>query len=137
MPDSIRKVDYFKIMVPNKRGEAARILKAVRKAGVNLLAFSGFPRGRRAQLDFIPEDTRAIVKAAKETGIRLGQKKTCFLVQGIDKSGAMADILSRLAYAKINVTALDGVSAGQGRYGAILWVKPPDVAKTAKILRAS
>jgi hypothetical protein len=137
MPDSIRKVDYFKIIVPNKRGEAAKILKALRKAGVNLLAFSGFPRGRRAQLDFIPDDARAFVKAAKEAGIRLGQKKTCFLIQGVDKPGAMADILSRLAYAKINVTALDGVSAGEGRYGAILWVKPPDVAKTAKILRAS
>lgn len=137
MPDTIRKVDYFKIMVPNKRGEAAKILKALRKSGVNLLAFSGFPQGRRAQLDFIPEDIRAFVKAAKEAAIRLGQKKTCFLIQGVDKPGAIADILSRLAYARINVTALDGVSAGQGRYGAILWVKPPDVAKTAKILRAS
>lgn len=137
MPDTIRKVDYFKIMVPNKRGEAAKILKSLRKAGVNLLAFSGFPRGRRAQLDFIPEDTRAFVKAAKEAGMKLGQKKACFLIRGVDKPGAIVDILSRLAYAKINVTAVDGVSAGQGRYGAILWVKPLDVAKTAKILRAS
>ncbi|OGC94932.1 MAG: hypothetical protein A2142_05435 [candidate division Zixibacteria bacterium RBG_16_48_11] len=137
MPDSIRKVDYFKIMVPNKRGEAAKILKALRDAGVNLLAFSGFPRDRRAQLDFIPEDTRAFAEAAKESGIRLGQKKSCFLIQGIDKPGAMADLLSRLAYARINVTALDGVSAGQGRYGAILWVKQTDIAKTAKVLRTT
>ena len=137
MPDSIRKVDYFKLMAPNKRGEAAKILKALRGAGVNLLAFSGFPRERRAQLDFIPEDTKPFVRAAKEAGIRLGKKKTCFLIQGIDKPGAMADILSRLAYAKINVTALDGVSAGQDRYGAILWVKPPDVTRAAKILRAT
>src|SRR3989337_1059294 len=59
MPDSIRKVDYFKLMVPNQRGEAAKILKALRGAGVNLLAFSGFPRERRAQLEFIPQDTKA------------------------------------------------------------------------------
>jgi hypothetical protein len=137
MPDGIRKVDYFKIMVPNKRGEPAKILKALGGTGVNLLAFSGFPRDRRAQLDFIPEDTKAFAEVAKKAGIKLGQKKTCFLIQGIDRPIAMADILSRMAYARINVTALDGVSAGQGRYGAILWVKPPDVAKTAKVLRAT
>ena len=56
MADTVRKVVYFKMSVPDKAGEGARVLGALRDAGVNLLAFSGFPRGRRAQLDLVPED---------------------------------------------------------------------------------
>ena len=46
MADVIRKVSYFAMDVADKPGEAARVLKALSQAGVNLLAFSGFPRGR-------------------------------------------------------------------------------------------
>ncbi len=134
MADTIRKVTYFKVMVPNKTGEGARLLGALKDAGVNLLAFSGFPSGKKAQLDFIPEDGAAFQQAAKRAGIKAGAGKEVFLVQGDDRTGALSEIFSRLAQAKINLTALDGVAAGGGRYGAIFWVKPKDVAKTARLL---
>ena len=35
--------------------------------------------------------------------------------------------------AKINMTAVTGLAAGQGRFGAILWVSPRDVKKAAKV----
>jgi hypothetical protein len=38
MRDTVRKVDYFSIQVPNKPGEAFRVLQALVTAGVNLLA---------------------------------------------------------------------------------------------------
>jgi len=41
--------------------------------------------------------------------------------------------MSRLAEARINVTAMQAISAGSGRYGAIFWVKPRDVKKAAKL----
>jgi len=63
-------------------------------------------------------------------------QKFGFLVQGRDKKGAVADILGLLAEKKINVTAIDAVSAGAGRFGAILWVKPADVARAARALGA-
>lgn len=134
MPDSIQTVDYFYIQTPNKPGEAARALQAIASAGVNLLAFSGFPAGRRAQLDFIPADSAAFVKAARLARLKLSARKTGFLIQGEDRVGAIADSLSKLAGAKINVTAVDAVSAGAGRFGAILWVKPPDRKRAAKAL---
>jgi hypothetical protein len=56
MPDTIRVVDYFYLMVPDKPGERVRVLNVLKEAGVNLLAFSGFPGGRRTQLDFFPVD---------------------------------------------------------------------------------
>jgi hypothetical protein len=38
--------------------------------------------------------------------------------------------------AKINVTAMDAVASGSGRYTAILWVKARDVKKAAGVLGA-
>ncbi len=106
------------------------------EAGVNLLAFTGFPSGRKAQLDIIPEDVAVFKKAVKATKIKTRPQKFGFLVQGDDKKGAVAGLLKMLAEKKINVTAMDAVSAGAGRYAAILWVESRDVDKTAKTLRA-
>jgi predicted amino acid-binding ACT domain protein len=57
-------------------------------------------------------------------------------VQGDDRIGALTRIASALAVARINITAIDAVTAGRGRYGAIFWVKPQSVAKAARLLRA-
>ena len=134
MDETITRVDYFYIETPNKPGEAARALSTLKDAGINLLAFTGFPKGRRCQLDFIPVDPAAFVKVAKKAGWKLSAKKSGFLIQGEDRIGAVTDVLSKLAHAKINVTAIDAVCAGAGRYGAILWVKPPDLKRAAKAL---
>jgi hypothetical protein len=56
------------------------------------------------------------------------------LVDGDDRPGALADLTDRLGSARINLTAVTGLTAGQGRFGAILWVKPRDVKKAAKVL---
>ena len=136
MADSIRKIGYFAMDVADKPGEAVRVLQALSEAGVNLLAFSGFPRGRRAQLDFVPEDVALFRKALTRAKLKVRPKKTGFLVQGKDRRGAVAEVLQKLAQAAINVTAVDAVSAGGGRYGAILWVKSKDVNKAAKALKA-
>lgn len=132
--DTVRKADYFSMEVPNKPGEGARYLKALKDAGVNLLAFTGFPAGRKAQIDFIPEDAAALKAAAKKNKWRLSARKTVFLVQGDDRLGAIHDVVAKLAEKKIGITALDAVSAGAGRYGAMFWVKPADVNKAAKAL---
>ena len=136
MADTIRKVDYFKAQVQDKAGEGARILAALRAEGINLLFFTGFPRGRKAQLDFIPVDGPDFRKAARKAGLAV-TKKTAFLVQGQDRPGVIAGIASKLADAGVNITAIDAVAAGEGRYGAIVWVKPADVRKAAKALGAA
>ncbi len=132
----VRKVAYFAMDVPNKPGEAARILGALVEGGVNMLAFSGFPSGRKAQLDFIPDDEALFKIAAKAAKIKTRARKYGFLVQGDDEKGAVADLLKTLGDKKINVTAIDAVAAGAGQYAAILWVGSKDVNKTAKALGA-
>ena len=136
MADRIRKADYFSVQVSNRAGEGARVMKALRANGVNLIAFTGFPNGRKAQVDFIPENTAALKRAAKTMKLGLGKKKTVFLIQGEDRVGALAGVLEKLAAARINMTAMDAVCAGKGRYGAIFWVKPKDVARAARAVGA-
>ena len=136
MADVVRKVAYFAVDVPDKPGEGARILRTLADAGVNLLAFSGFPNGKKSQLDIIPEDVNLFKKVARTANILTRPQKFGFLIQGKDRKGAVAAILQKLADRKINVTAIDAVSAGLGRYAAILWVKPKDLNKAAKALTA-
>lgn len=135
--DTIRKVDYFSMQTAHKVGEGARLLAGLRDAGVDLLAFTGFPSGRRAQVDFIPADTAQFRAAARKLKLKVGPRKTVFLVQGDDRPGAIAEICEKLADARINMIAMDAVAIGNGRYGAIFWVEPRDVNKAAKVLGAS
>ena len=136
MPDTIRKVSYYYTTAPDKPGEGARLLQALRNAGVNLLAFHAFPSARKSQADFVPADAGAFEAAAKAAKIKLSKPKTAFLVEGDDRVGALASIMGRLGDAKINVTAVSAVCAGMSRYGAIFWVKPRDVAKAASAVGA-
>jgi hypothetical protein len=97
--------------------------------------FSGFPEGRRTQLDFFPADSAAFKQAAKQAKWKIAGPKRGFLLQGDDRVGAVAELLERLGTAQINVTAIDAVSVN-GRYGAIFWVAPKDVKKAAALLGA-
>lgn len=133
MAEAVWQVDYFYIEVPNKVGEGAKVLRTLKDAGVNLLAFSGFPSGRRAQLDFFPADSAAFKQVVKTNRWKLVGPKRGFLVQGDDRIGVVADLLGKLADAKIDVIALDAVSVDH-RYGAVCWVAPRDVKKAATVL---
>jgi hypothetical protein len=138
MAESIRKMDYFAVNVPNKRGEGTRLLRELSNQGVNLVAFTGFPStGGKAQLDFVPENSAALRSAAERIKLKLKAPKTVFIIQGEDRKGAIAGVTQRLAEAKINVIAVDAVSAGNGSFAAMLWVKPKDVDKAAAILGAT
>jgi hypothetical protein len=67
------------------------------ESGVNLLALSGFPDGRRAQIDLVPEDPAALRAAARRHGWKLTGPKKVLLLSGDDRVGAMADVAERLA----------------------------------------
>jgi hypothetical protein len=134
MSDATRLVDYYYTTVPDKPGEGAKLLRVLRDARVNLLAFSAFPSQRKSQADFVPADPAAFVAIAKAAKLKLKGPKKVFLLDGDDRVGALSEVLAKLAAAKVNVTAVDGVCSGLGRYGALLWVKPKDLKKAAAAL---
>ena len=135
MPETIRRIDYHYVIVPDRPGEVARVLGAVRGAGINLLGVSAFPHGaRKSQVDLIPEDSGAFAQAAKSARLKLSKKKSGFLIQGEDRPGAVADLAGKLAQAKINITSVQAFCAGAGRYGGLLWVKAKDMQRASKAL---
>jgi hypothetical protein len=90
MADEIRQVEHYAATIPDKVGEGARMLGALRDAGVNLIAFWGYPSGKgKAQLEFVPENGAAFVAAAKQAKLRL-RKNTALYVCGDDRPGAVA-----------------------------------------------
>ena len=137
MADRVRRVNYAYLIVPNRPGQGARITDQLREAGVNLLAYTAFPtRAGKAQVDLIAEDLAPIRSIARRNGWRLSGAKKGFLVQGDDRVGAVHNHLKKLAERKINITAIDAVAAGKGRYGMLFWVKPKDYARAATALGA-
>ena len=134
MADVVRKVDHFSLQVSNRPGEAFKVLSTLVSAGIDLLACSGSPRGRRAQIDVVPDDTRKFKAAVKKAGLAFKPEKTGFLIQGEDRPGALAENLKKLADGGVDVTAIDGVTGGEGRFGAILWIESKDVRKAGKLL---
>jgi hypothetical protein len=134
MADVIRIVQYFKVQIGDKPGTLAGVLTPLREAGVNLLAVHAFPRSRRTQVDVVPEDPTSFKNVAKAHKLKVQGPKTCLLVEGDDRPGAMADLTDLLGSAKINMIAVTGLAAGQGRFGAIIWVAQRDVKKAAKVL---
>jgi hypothetical protein len=137
MAYQIRKVKYCYVTVPSRAGEAARVLNDLKKAKVDLQAFSGFPlRGGKSQMDLVTSQTGAVARLARSKGWKLSKVKRGFLVQGSDERGAVHKVLSRLSKKGINVTAADAITAGKGRYGMILWVKPQHYNAASRILKA-
>jgi hypothetical protein len=137
MADTVRRVEYYYVTVPDKPGEGERILSALRESEINLLAYLGFPRGGgQSQVDLVPEDPASFRQAAERAGLTLSDAKWAFLIQGDDRVGAVTQTAAKLAEAKINIIAAAATSAGSGRYGMILWVAPSEYERAAEALGA-
>jgi hypothetical protein len=137
MAEEIRVVEHYSASIANNVGEGARVLGALRDAGVNLIAFWGYKHGaRRAHLEFIPEDSATFVAAAKNAKLKL-KKSTALYIHGYDRPGAIADILAKLARAHVSVVALQAVCGGGGGYGTVVFLPPTAIRKGAGVLSAA
>lgn len=137
MLDRVRLADYFYVKTADKPGEGARVLDHLKDTGVNLIAFHAFPTGGRAQIVFIPSDVAAFKAAARQAKWKVVGPKKALVIEGEDRVGALMDYFMTLGQAKINVTACDAVSAGAGRFGAVIWVKARAVNRAARLLGAA
>ena len=135
MSYTIRRVNYFYVTVKDQPGEAYQLLEELAGLGVNLLAFASVPTGPdTTQMTIFPADSRDLVSLAKKSGMTLIGPYSAFLVQGKDELGALVDIHRQLAHAAINVYASNGVTNGKESYGYIIYVRPADYEKAARVL---
>ena len=75
MADSVRKVQYAYVMVPNRPGQGAKVLSELQAAGVDLLVYSGFPGKRGAQIDLVTRDMPGLKRVARRNGWQLSRTK--------------------------------------------------------------
>lgn len=135
MTDKVKRTDYFSLEVPDQPGEAFKVFDKLKKAGINLVSCSGFPAtAGKGQITLVPSDADAFLKAVKGAGLSVGARKQALFVQGSDRVGAVAEVLKKLAEAKINVTAYNASSTQGGEFGMVLWVRPNDLDAAAKAL---
>lgn len=132
---TIRRVNYFYVTVDDRHGTGYWLLEHLRQQSVSLVAFTAFPRGGgKTQLDLVPDEIEKLQRAVKQAGVELVGPKRAFLAQGKDDAGAIVDLHAKLASTDINVYAANGVSAGNGHFGYLFWVKPDDYEEAAVAL---
>ena len=103
MAYKVKKVSYCYVKMSSRAGQGAKVLSALRDAGINLLAFSGFPvKGGKSQIDLVSDNIAGIRKVAKANGWRLSKAKKGFLVQGSDEIGSVQKVINRLAEKNIS-----------------------------------
>jgi hypothetical protein len=135
MPSQIRRVDYFYAMLPDRPGEAHRLLSDLAKTQVHLLAFTAIPVGpSQTQLAIFPEDVTQLKRAAENARLALDGPHHAILVQGGDDLGVLARIHEQLYQANVNVYAATGVTSGPGSFGYILYVRPEKYEQAADVL---
>lgn len=135
MADTAQLVAYYSLTLSNKTGQGIAVLSALRAAGVNLIAFWGYPvKGRKVQFDVVPEKAADLTRALKKASMEAGPRKQALLITGADRPGALAGAFAKLAGGGIDIYAAHAVAAGEGRYAALLQLGEADLKKARKLL---
>ena len=102
MSATVRRVDYFYLMIEDRPGSACRILETLAQAEVNLLAFSVIPTGTsHTQLVVFPEHSDKLARAAEKEGFVLTGPQRALMTSGDDRLGALVDLHMKLADARV------------------------------------
>ena len=126
-----KRVTYFKAKVEDKPGALLALAKNLKAKNLGLVSLKGAGQG---DILVVAKNTDDLRNEWKASGA-LVEEGTAFFLSGQDKTGALLASLEALANAGVNIVATEAIAVG-GRYGAVLWVAPSDLEKTAQALGA-
>jgi hypothetical protein len=123
----------FTIQVEDRPGALAKACRSLADRRVNIMAFQSFPNSEGTSLVRFVADNSANAKTALDIeGLKYTEAEVA-QVKLPHRAGALADVASHLAEAKINIKyAYSGLDFANGAPFLILGV--PDVGKAAKIV---
>ncbi|MGB2868279.1 MAG: hypothetical protein WBD36_07505 [Bacteroidota bacterium] len=131
---TVKRVTYFKARVEDKPGTLQGLLRNLKEKNIGLISLKGVGQGEHGDILVVAKNPDDLRNEWKNSGT-LVEEGTAFFVSGEDKTGALMASLDATSKAGVNVVAIEAVAVGT-RYGAILWVDPTDLEKTAKALGA-
>ncbi len=135
MAFTVRRIDYFYIMVTESPGVGYEVLSELAEQSVNLVAITAVPFGpAHTQFTVFPDDTAKMQRAAQQANIPLDGPHPALVVQGDDEVGALAEIHEKLFNANVHVFASTGVADGRGGYGYIIYVRPEEYERATEAL---
>ena len=137
MAFTVRRIDYFYIMIEDTPEVGYQVLSQLSEQDVNLVAITAVPFGpARTQLTVFPHDTGQLKRVTEQANIAVDGPHPALVVQGDDEVGALAQIHEKLRDANVQVFASTGVADGRDGYGYIIYVRPDQHERAAKALGA-
>jgi hypothetical protein len=124
------KTTQITVTAASKPGVLAKICDALAKAGVNIVAICAAESAGRGKIRLVVSDPARAKAALAAAKIRCGEEPALLLSMD-DRPGALADLASRLAAAKINIKCAYASTAGGGRVQVVVAVANPDKAERA------
>ena len=135
MAFTVRRIDYFYIMIEDTPEVGYQVLSQLSAQNVNLVAITAVPFGpARTQLTVFPDNTSEMKRIAKQANIPLDGPHPALVVQGDDEVGALVQIHEKLRDANVHVFASTGVADGRGGYGYVIYVRPDEHQRAAEAL---
>jgi hypothetical protein len=129
-----KRVPYFKAKIEDKPGAFLALAKDLKEKKIDLIALKGVGQAGQGEILVVAKIPDKLREAWKDSGA-LVEEGTVFFLSGTDTTGALITSLDAVANAGVNIVATEALAVG-GKYGAILWVSPEDLDKTAQALGA-
>ncbi|MBI1741893.1 hypothetical protein HYR54_02375 [Candidatus Acetothermia bacterium] len=120
----------FRVALPNRPGELAKLAKMLGKKGVNITTIVGLAAGNTSTLAFLTEDESRALSVLKEGKYKF-KAVPVVMVRMSDKPGALARVAKKLGNKKINIEGVYLVTRSKKMAQVAICVKDPKKAGAA------
>lgn len=130
---SLEATRYVDIKVENRPGVLAQLARGLKWKNISLRGLWGFAsQAGEAHLFCVANDLEALQAFLRESNYTF-QAGRAIYAYGPDETGALVDMLDRLAQNGVNIHAIETVAAGN-QFASYLWFDEQDEARAFRAL---